>query len=535
MEKSKKKQQKELEKKALELEKKLAEKLAEQEKQREKLYAEAQQNASESARPENGEQTAEDIHAEDEVKAAKDEADELDDEDMVHFPDEDAASVKPEDIKTYCDFAEEVKQTLDKHILRAAGTNAEKRAAKAIRELIAENLGANARMEPFYARRLRGRASIVVLGFWLALCFLFHLLSFSTVGAGGAVFSAVNLVLLLLGAVVFLSLIVGFPHFKPLYPKAVSYNVVAELKRKSPAEAEEIFVVGKVEAQEGEEIEQTESPQSEFENDETVREIKTRKTVVLTCAYDSPLGNNFKLKKHIMPVIMLCAVMTIPLFAALLIAKIAVMPSTAGEIAGILVPSIILIVPAILALCGFISLYKSKTADTNSLNVAAALAAAKYFADANAMPEDIKFVFLAAGAGYAGHGGAEEYIKRHKAGLLSGNPLVINLGEIIDDKLTVVSRDFFMAQKNDDGLVGTCIDAAVENNLAIDNYSGFLNSYYGFASTPFEKAGIPAVTLMSKDMGINPLKESRKETASREALENCFVTVVAVLEKITRR
>jgi|GEM_PF-808480 len=519
--KSAKKQEKELEKKALELEKKLALKMLAQKESEDKENAENEQvdalekesinidNMADNALRASDEEIsvakeqeiAEQELAEQEHETEQKEAVELKDEatsarvQKIGFTrsKKHSSEIDMEDIVDYCDYIEATAKKLNSHTARTAGGWGEKRGARMLRELSQASLLAPSRLEPVDSRFLRGRGSFFVLGVWYAICLVLYLASFSMPNAGGVIMTAVTLFLFIAGVVVILSLILGFQWFKKLYPKKVSYNVVSVLEPKS----------------------------------------EVRRTVIVSCNYDSPLGNNFETKVNIMPSIMLGALISLVLFVVFCIIKMSVVPDVPSEIVGLTVLPILLSVVAIAALVGYISLSKKRVKDGNGLGVSTTLATVKYFVDKDMIPSDCKVIFVAFSADNAGHGGAEEFVELHKKEEnFFVNPVAINFGEILDETLTVVSKDAIHAQSYDSELVSLCVEAAKEQGMPIDNFSGYINSIYGFASTPFAKNGIPSATILSKDLKINPLKAAQVQNVNRNIIENNFKAAIATIEKI---
>lgn len=397
-----------------------------------------------------------------------------------------------EDLVDYCDFIESEKTKLDKHVGRIAGSGGEKRAAASLRDLLLRTVSERSYLEPFKSQRLRGKGSLVVLGGVFAFFLLLFLISFSFSGIANIIFSSVVLVLFCLSFLIIITLALGFPIFKFLYPKRVSYNVVSEV----------------------------------------VSSERPNKTVIITTNYDSKLGYNFKIKENVAALLVLLSLISLIIVAVLMRLKISLSPLNSASFIGILLPSFFIGVFFSTFLILGISLSKIKAVDNNGYGALTALAAVKYLKDKNILPKDIKVVFASFAADNAGHGGAEGFLVQHEEEGLFENAQMLNFGDMTDSNLTVVSRDFFRNQKYDKNLIENCIDAAVENDLIIDNYLGYLNSTQGFSSSVFSQKGIKAATVLSSDMNINPLKKEKIEKVDRNTIENGFIFAVSVIEKI---
>lgn len=480
MKRSEKKQARELEKKAIELEKRLLEK----------------QSLEEQAQKIKNNFDGDEVKAEDEELFEQYDEGKLDDAKTDRRSDGEShnRSIKVEDMLDYCDFIESTVKKINTNTARVAGSWGEKRGARMLRELSQDALNAPSRLEPFDSRMLRGRGSFVVLGAWYAVCLVLYLLSFIPRGVGGVVMTAVVCLMFMLGVAAIISLLLGFSWFEKIYPKKISYNVVSELNCK----------------------------------------VEAKRTLIVSCNYDSPLGNNFKTKIHIMPKVLLGAVFSTVLFVIFCIIKMSIAPHTVTQIAVLIVLPFVICAIAVVALVAYVSLSKNKVKENNGLGVATTLTALKYLNDNRLISEDCRVVFVAFAAENAGHGGAEEFVALHGQDKdFFVNPMAVNFGDIKDDKITVVTKDILHAQIYDESLAESSIEAIKQKDIAVERYDGNFNCLCGFSSTPFAKAGIPAITMVSKDMSINPLNAKRDEKTDRSVIENSFKTAVTLLEKLS--
>ncbi|HKL93831.1 MAG TPA: M28 family peptidase, partial [Clostridia bacterium] len=447
--KNEKKQERELEKKALELEKKLLEKKlaeAEIEARRKNTDNVAENKQEDTSYADLNKQTEETSQYADEIITAslayKEEYDEHSaiEAELFFAQKAESGPVKAEDVASAYDFIESATKKMNTHTARIAGGWGEKRGARIIREIAQDSLNAACRLEPFDSRMLRGRGSFVILGGFYALCLILYLISFAAKDIAGVIITLVVFLLFTVGTVIILSLLVGFPWFEKLYPKKISYNVVAELVPKS----------------------------------------EVKQTLIVSCNYDSPLGNNFKIKAHIMPKVLLGAVLSAVIFIVFCILKMSIKPHTVAQIVVLTVLPFVLCTIAIVALSGYISLSKNKVKENNGMGVATALAAVKYLVHNGLIPDDCKIVFVALAAENAGHGGAEEFVCHHNNEKdFFVNPVAINFGELRDDKITVVTKDFLHAQSYDENLVNKCMEAIREQDGKVESYNGIVNSLYG--------------------------------------------------------
>ncbi|MGN0796153.1 MAG: M28 family peptidase [Christensenellales bacterium] len=399
--------------------------------------------------------------------------------------------VEPElEAVDYYEFIETETKKMENHKARVAGSWGEKRAARMIRDDSIKLLGIPSRLEPFYSRSFKGRPCFLLLGIVYAVCFILFLTSFAG-GIYGYVSAAVSLVGMIVSTAFLVSLYIGYPFAQKLLKKTTSYNVVSTVKAKGEA----------------------------------------KKNIIISANYDSKYGNNFKISDKVRFWLIEVSLITIAVFALLVIVRLIVGVETVAAKASLIVISAIFAIPSILILILTFSLSKNKVEENNGLSTSVALAAVRYLIDEDMIKKDTAVTFVAFGGENAGHDGANAFVEQHKDTPMFENAVFINMEDIIERKYFVATTDGVHKHDFDRSLVDLAKDVADELEIEINEEGKNFGALSGYAATAFEKAGVPSVTLVARDK--NPLREITVEDSDiSDVTQNCFKLLVEITKKI---
>lgn len=407
----------------------------------------------------------------------------LQDESTIDFTD---TTISDEQIKHYSQYSIDLAKKLDINIGRIAGSKGEKKYASALRENCECDLEAPTKLEPFASYIMRGRLSFIPMAAWFLVSLVFYLLSFAPKGLGGIVFTAIVTVFSLLGFGLFYSLVIGKNTFKKLSPKKTSYNMVS-----------------KVEARD-----------------------KAKRRVVLFANYDSKHGPWFKGFDEVMPVSLLTSGVAILLFFLFCILKMALGFSMEEDTAIKPILSVLPIVTsgfAIVLLSLSVSVFRKDVQENNGLSMTTAVAVAKFLKENNRIENDVEILVVGLGAENCGREGAENFIKKHKNEEWMKDALFINISDVVSNHLTVIEKDPLRKVEFDKALVEKAVESAKEKDMTLQTYDQKTNTFYGYSSTIFKKAGLNVLNFMSKDMDFNSLKDGiEKSDINNKTIERIF-------------
>ncbi len=310
---------------------------------------------------------------------------------------------------------------------RYAGSTEEKRAAAAIRDVIEEEIGEYARLEPFDVRPYSTSQGLPVFA---ALSLLAFVLACIWPPLGVVSFAAVALLL-------WVQVFKNRNDFSGLFPKRTSYNVVSVIEEKG-------------------------------------RRID--KTVVLGCHYDTDYGR-MELPKWISKQnnpgfhnLMLWYFLSCNLLLALL-SLVCIFLKT-GPKAIVMLVGFIALAVAVAYMATYVTYFKlGARMNKNALSgLGVTLAAVQHVKiNREELPSNVRLVVVAFGSSYAGAKGSEAFLAEHlgKDNLLI-NPVFVDVSALRQNNCDLIVSDKALNLVYSDKLTETAFDVLKENGLSVE-------------------------------------------------------------------
>ncbi len=402
--------------------------------------------------------------------------------------------ISQEDMVDCMDFVNDFSNELKKYPHRTTASDDETACARAIRNRLHDETDAKTRLEAFNAHPVMGRGSFVLLGSWLAFCYLLYFISFAGNRIVSMSLTLLTLVVFLVGGGIILSLYLGKRTFCKLLPSKPCYNVVSECETPTD-EKKRIFVI--------------------CDNHDAMM--------------GSPLKDFDMLRK-------LCIIVT-PIvafvFMIFCILKMAMGTDGANAVAKISAFSIIPTmfgVPGITLCIMHYSFSPRYARQANGIQTAVAMATYAYFVDNEMIGDGIKLMYASFGGEYSAHAGTYAFVEAHPE---LADATVLCIGDIKSGDFNVAEYDAIRKTEFSAEVVAQVLASANEQGISAKimphtTLKEKFNSLHGFTSNAFAEQGIKTATILAKDYS------HTGNGASEEDIQNLFSLAVGTLQKLMK-
>lgn len=400
--------------------------------------------------------------------------------------------VSQEDLHDGTDFICEFSVKLQKYRNRLTGSANETACARAIRQTITDETGAQARLEAYRAYPLFGRGSLPFLGLWYLFCYVLYFVSFAGSKLVGILLSALALAVFAAGMATVLTAHFGKKRkMRAMLAPKVSYNVVSEFTKNTDPKRKE-------------------------------------RTVLIVDNHDAVVGNFFKEQRFSSKLAHIAIPLTAAVFVLFCILKIAIGTNTPSKITGLTV------VPAILGVLGIVitmtrfSPFEKHAKQNNGVATSVAMATYAYFVEkSGVIDDDVRMVYVSLGGENSAHGGSEAFVKSHPE---YASACVICIGDIESGDLKIVERNCMRNISYSTPMVSLIRSSAYEQKTDIpvqphDTIVQKFASMHGNIADAFAINGNPTAAIVATE------NRSSERVLERNDIERLFsVTVGTVLK-----
>ena len=371
--------------------------------------------------------------------------------------------ISAEDMLDGVDFIGEFSNELAEYPSRLAGSENETACARAIRNRLHDESEVKTRLEAYYAHPLLGRGALSLMGVWYMVSLALYYVSFAGGKVGGALLTALALVVFLSGCVAIMSLFIGRKTLAGLLGKKVSYNVVSEFQKAG---------------------------------------TKPDRTFLIVDNHDAKLGGFFGDFGVMRKLTILIAPISAFLFVLFCIIKMAVGFDTVPKITAFAV------LPAIFGLLGAFATFTHYSPfvrharQNNGVATAVAMATYAYFAEnSEKLPDDAKIVYVSLGGENAAHGGSQAFVASHPE---YADAKALCVQDILSCDLKIAEFDGVRKIAFSTPVVSCVRSAAHEQGIGIeavphDTPKEKLASLHGYISNAFAKNGIETATIVANN------------------------------------
>ena len=406
--------------------------------------------------------------------------------------DTDNSVVSHEDLHDGVDFICEFSAKLQKYRNRLTGSVNETACARAIRQTITDETGAQARLEAYRAYPLFGRGSFSFLAFWYLFSYVLYFVSFAGNKLAGILLSALALAVFFVGIGILVAAHFGKKHKvrKMLYPK-VSYNVVSEFSKNNDPKRKE-------------------------------------RTIIIVDNHDAIPGNIFKEQRFINDLARVFIPLTAIVFVLFCIIKMAVGTDTSAKITALtVIPALLGVIGTIITMLRFSPLEKHAK-QNNGVATSVAMATYAYFVEkSDIIADDVRMVYVSLGGENSAHGGSEAFVKSHPE---YASACVLCIGDIESGDLKIMERNSVHRINYSTPMVSLIRSSAYEQKIDIvvqphDKLSQKIGSIYGNIADAFAVNGNPTSAIVADE------NKSVGRVLERNDIEKLFsVTVGTVLK-----
>lgn len=372
---------------------------------------------------------------------------------------------------------------------RLAGSESETACARAIRNRLHDESGVKTRLEAYYAYPLLGRGSLPLLGLWWMLSLALYFVSFAGGRVGGALLTALALVVFLSGSAGILSLFFGDKTLKGLLVKKASYNVVSEFSKNEGKAAKRTFVIA--------------------DN------------------HDAKLGGFFGDFGILRKLTILIAPISAFLFVLFCILKMAVGFDTIPKITAFtILPALFGILGAVVTFTHY-SPFARHARENNGVATSVAMATYTYFAThKNRVPDDAKIIYVSLGGENAAHSGSQAFLKAHPE---LKDAKVLCVQDVLSGDFRIAECDPIRKINYSTPLVSIIRSSAHEQGIDVsvvphENIVKQISSLHGYMSSAFAKDGIETATIVASGEADHVL--------DRQDIEKLFALTVGSLDKL---
>ena len=399
------------------------------------------------------------------------------------------SKISAEDMLDGVDFIDEFTNELAGFPDRLTGSEAETACARAIRNRLHDESSVKTRLEAYYAYPLLGRGALPFLGIWYMVSLVLYFVSFAGGKVGGALLTALALVVFLSGGIALMSLFLGRRTLAGIFNKKVSYNVVSEFCKTEDKE--------------------------------------NKRTFIIVDNHDAKLGGFFRdfglLRKLTALISPICAV----LFVLFCILKMSIGFDTVPKITAFTV------LPALVGLLGaFVTFthyspFVRHARQNNGVATAISMATYAYFAEhSDLLPDDAKIVYVSLGGENSAHGGSQAFVRTHPE---FADAKVLCVQDILSGDLKIAECDGIRKVEFSTPLVSVIRSSAHEQGIEIqtlphDTPRQKLAALQGYNSNAFAQNGIETATIIANTSGDHVL--------DRNDVEKLFSLTVGTLEKL---
>ena len=406
--------------------------------------------------------------------------------------DTDNSVVSHEDLHDGVDFICEFSAKLQKYRNRLTGSTNETACARAVRQTITDETGAQARLEAYRAYPLLGVGSLPFLGLWYLFSYVLYFISFAGKGLAGILLSLLALAVFAVGvAIIFVARFGKKTKIRSLlYPK-VSYNVVSEFSKNTDAKRKE-------------------------------------RTIIIVDNHDAMVGNFFKEQRILNLLSKIFVPLTALVFVVFCIVKMAVGTDTSAKITALTV------IPALLGVIGTVvttirfSPFEKHAKQNNGVATSVAMATYAYFVEkSDIIADDVRMVYVSLGGENSAHGGSEAFVKSHPE---YASACVLSIGDIESGDLKIMERNHLRRINYSTPMVSLIRSSAYEQKIDIvvqphDKLSQRIGSMHGTISDAFAANGNPTSAIVADE------NKTVGRVLERNDIEKLFsVTVGTVLK-----
>jgi len=407
--------------------------------------------------------------------------------------DTDNSVVSKEDLHDGADFVGEFSVELQKYRSRLTGTTNETACARAIRQTITDETGAQARLEAYRAYPMFGRGSLPFLGLWYLFCYILYFVSFAGNRLVGILLSALALVVFTLGMATVLTAHFGKKRkINRMLTQKVSFNVVSEFSKN------------------------------------TDKKMKER-TFIIVDNHDAIVGNFFKEQKYLSRLTQILVPLTAVIFVLFCILKMAIGTDTSGKITAFTV------IPAVLGVMGILltgmrySPLEKDAKQNNGVATSVAMATYAYFVEKpELLEDDVRIVYVSLGGENSGHGGSEAFVHSHPE---YASACVLSIGDIESGDLKIIERNCIRQIDYSTPMVSLIRSSAFEQKIDIavqahDTLPQKLSSLHGYISDAFAVNGNHTAQIIAEE------SKSQDRVLERNDIEKLFSVTVGTLLKL---
>lgn len=402
--------------------------------------------------------------------------------------------ISQEDMVDCMDFVNDFSNELKKYPHRTTASDDETACARAIRNRLHDETDAKTRLEAFNAHPILGRSSFVLLGGWLAICYVLYFISFAGNSVVSMSLTLLTLLVFLLGGGIIMSLYFGKRTFCKLLPSKPCYNVVSECETDSE-EKKRIFVIcDNHDALMG-------SPLKDFD--------MLRKLCIVVTPIVAIVFSLFCILKMAMGIEGSNAVAKITAFA--------IVPTMFG-------------VPGITLCIMHYSFSPRYAREANGIQTAVAMATYAYFVDNEMIGDGVKLVYASFGGEYSAHAGSHAFVSAHPE---LADATVLCIGDIENGDFCVAEYDPIRKTEFSAEVVAQVLASANEQGIGAKIMSHAtikdkFNALHGFTSNAFAEQGIKTATILAKTYSRFGNK------ASEEDIQDLFSLSVGTLQKLMK-
>lgn len=402
--------------------------------------------------------------------------------------------ISQEDMVDCMDFVNDFSSELKKYPHRTTASDDETACARAIRNRLHDETDAKTRLEAFNAHPILGRGAFMLLGAWLAFCYLLYFISFAGNSMVSMLLTLFTLVVFLIGSGIIISLYLGKRTFCKLLPSKPCYNVVSECETESD-EKKRIFVI--------------------CDN------------------HDAMMGSSLKDFDMLRKLCIIVTPIVAIVFVIFCILKMAMGIEGANAGAKITVFAIVPTmfgVPGVMLCLMHYSFRPRYARETNGIQTAVAMATYAYFVDNEMIGDGIKLVYASFGGEYSAHAGSYAFTLAHPE---LADATVLCIGDIMSGDFSVAEYDPIRKKEFSAEVVAQTLASANEQGITAKimphaTLKEKFNALHGFTSNAFAEQGIKTATILAKDY-------SRKcKNVSEEDIQNLFSLTVGTLQKLMK-
>lgn len=407
--------------------------------------------------------------------------------------DTDNSVVSHEDLHDGADFVSEFSVGLQKYYNRLTGSANETACARAIRQTITEETGAQARLEAYRAYPMFGRGSLPFLGLWYLFCYVLYFVSFAGNRLVGILLSALALVVFGIGMTTVLTAHFGKKRkMKKMLSQKVSYNVVSEFSKNTDSK-------------------------------------KKERTFLIVDNHDAVVGNFFKEQRYLIRLTQIFVPLTAVIFALFCVLKMAIGTDSSAKITAFTV------IPAVLGVMGILlttmrySPLEKDAKQNNGIATSVAMATYAYFVEKpELLADDVRMVYVSLGGENSGHGGSEAFVRSHPE---YASACVLTIGDIESGDLKIIERNCVRNINYSTPMVSLIRSSAYEQKIDVsvhphDTLPQKLASIHGYISDAFAVNGNPTAQLIAEE------NRSDDHVLERNDIEKLFSVTVGTLLKL---